>query len=204
MTTVPPGARIAPAVARNREPILEALKTRLPATGLVLEIASGTGEHAAGFAQALPHLMWRPTDRDAKTLASIGAWREAASAPNLLEPLILDAAAPDAWPVTAAGAVVAINMIHIAPWAAAVGLMRGAGQVLSPGGVLILYGPFIERDVETAPSNLTFDAWLKDKNPAFGVRHLDEVRTLAVQHGLAFAERIAMPANNLLVVFEKG
>ena len=106
--------------------------------------------------------------------------------------------------MTAAGAVVAINMIHIAPWAAAVGLMRGAGQVLSPGGVLILYGPFIERDVETAPSNLTFDAWLKDKNPAFGVRHLDEVRTLAVQHGLAFAERIAMPANNLLVVFEKG
>jgi SAM-dependent methyltransferase len=204
MTTVPPGARTAPSVARNREPILEVLKAHLPSTGLVLEIASGTGEHAAGFAQGLPDLMWRPTDCDTETLASIAAWREAAGTPNLLAPLVLDAADPAHWPVTAAGAVVAINMIHISPWASTVGLMTGASRILSPGGVLYLYGPFREGGRHTAPSNEAFDASLKARNPAWGVRDLDEVKALAAEHGLTLVERVAMPANNLSVVFKKA
>jgi SAM-dependent methyltransferase len=204
MTDVPHGAKTAPAVARNREPILEVLKRSLPQSGLVLEFASGTGEHAVGFAQGLPHLMWRPTDRDAETLASISAWREAAGATNLLEPLILDAADPDNWPVTSAAAVVAINMIHISPWASCEGLMAGAGRVLSPGGVLFIYGPYREAETPTAPSNEAFDTSLKSRNPEWGLRHLDEVKAEAARNGLAFVERVAMPANNLSVVFRKG
>ncbi|HTK34184.1 MAG TPA: DUF938 domain-containing protein [Caulobacteraceae bacterium] len=204
MTSLPPGARSTPAAARNSEPILQVLKRCLPPSGLVLEIASGAGEHAAGFAQALPHLMWRPTDRDEETLASIAAWREAAGAPNLLEPLVLDAADPDNWPVAAADAVVAINMIHISPWSSAEGLMAGAARVLSAGGVLYLYGPFREPEVETAPSNEAFDASLKARNPDWGLRRLDEIKALAAAHGLALVERVAMPANNLSVVFRKG
>ncbi|MGI8841759.1 MAG: DUF938 domain-containing protein [Caulobacteraceae bacterium] len=199
-----PGARTSPATARNRGPILEVLAARLPAAGLVLEVAAGAGEHAAFLAAALPHLHWRPTDADPDALASIAAWRGHAALPNLLPPLRLDAADPDAWPIDRADTVVAINMIHISPWAATQGLMAGAGRVLPPGGLLFLYGPFIEPDVETAPSNLTFDADLKRRDAAWGLRHLDAVTTLAARHGLAFAERIALPANNLAVLFRKG
>jgi SAM-dependent methyltransferase len=200
----PPGARTSPSTARNREPILQVLKPRLPAAGLVLEIAAGAGEHAVHNAAALPGLQWQPTDPDPQALASIAAWREHAALPNLLPPLRLDASDPDGWPVSTADAVVNINMIHIAPWAAAEGLMTGAGRVLPSGGLLYLYGPYIEADVETAHSNLAFDRSLRDRNSAWGLRRLDEVTALAATQGLAFIERIAMPANNLSVVFRKG
>lgn len=205
MTDIPPpGARTSPSTARNREPILDVLKPRLPSRGLVLEIAAGAGEHAVHNAGALPGLLWRPTDPDPEALASIAAWREHAALPNLLEPLVLDAADPDSWPIKRADAVVNINMIHISPWAATEGLMVGAGRVLPAGGVLILYGPYIESAVETAPSNLAFDANLKNRNPAWGLRRLDDVAALAARQGLELAERIGMPANNLALVFRRA
>jgi SAM-dependent methyltransferase len=199
----PPGARVSPSTARNRDPILEVLRPRLPPAGLVLEIAAGAGEHAAHMARALPGLSWRPTDPDPEALASIAAWREAAGLDNLLPPLRLDAADPDGWPVAHADAVVNINMIHISPWAAAEGLMTGAGRVLAPGAPLFLYGPYIEASVATAPSNLDFDASLRGRNPAWGLRRLEDVAALAAGRGLALEARIAMPANNLLLVFRR-
>ncbi len=200
----PPGARLSPSTARNRDPILEALKPQLPPSGLVLEIAAGAGEHAVHLAAALPHLAWRPTDPDPDALASIAAWRDHVRLPNLLPPLQLDASDPAAWPVDAADAVVNINMIHISPWAATEGLMTGAGRILPSGGVLCLYGPYLESDVETAASNAAFDQSLRARNPAWGLRHLDEVTALAASRGLQLADRIAMPANNLVVVFRKA
>jgi SAM-dependent methyltransferase len=204
---LPPGAVIAPAVARNREPILAVLRRvvpspSLPERGLVLEIASGSGEHAIHFAAALPHLTWQPTDPDPEARESIAAYRAAAQLPNLLAPLALDAAA-SRWPVTQADVIVAINMIHIAPWAAAEGLMAGAERLLPAGGVLFLYGPFRECGQHTAPSNAAFDESLRARNREWGVRDLDEVVALASQHGLALEERVAMPANNLSVVFRR-
>jgi SAM-dependent methyltransferase len=190
------------AVARNREPILAVLRRVLPARGLVLEIASGSGEHAVHFAAALPHLQWQPTDRDASARASIAAHRETPGLSNLLPPLALDAAAPS-WPVERADAVVAINMIHISPWQATQGLMAGAARVLAPGGVLYLYGPYKEDGHHTAPSNAAFDASLRERDPQWGVRDLAEVRALAAAHGLQLVERLAMPANNLSVVFRR-
>jgi SAM-dependent methyltransferase len=195
------GALASPAVARNRDPILAVLRRVLPARGTVLEIASGTGEHAVHFAAGLPHLTWQPTDPDTDALASIAAHRAWAQLPNLLAPLVLDACAPS-WPVTRADAVVAINMIHIAPWTAAEGLMSGAGRLLAPGGVLYLYGPFKENGRLTAPSNAAFDASLRARDPQWGVRDLDAVAALASEHRLALSERVAMPANNLSLVFE--
>ena len=193
-------ALTAPAVARNRDPILAVLRRVLPVSGSVLEVASGTGEHAVHFAAALPGLAWQPTDIDADALRSIAAYRRSAQLPNLLPALELDAAAPP-WPVARADAVVAINMIHIAPWAAAQGLMAGAARVLAPAGVLYLYGAFKENGRHTAPSNAAFDASLRASDPEWGVRDLAEVAALAATHGLDFAERIAMPANNLSLVF---
>jgi SAM-dependent methyltransferase len=196
------GAQTSPAVTRNRDPILAVLRRVLPGQGTVLEVASGTGEHAAYFAAGLPHLVWQPTDQDANALRSILAWQAAAQLPNLLLPLALDAAAPF-WPVTAAAAIVAINMIHIAPWMAAEGLMAGAGRILVPGSVLYLYGPFKEESVHTAPSNTAFDASLRSRNPDWGVRDLGEVSNLASRHGLDLVERVAMPANNLSLIFRR-
>jgi SAM-dependent methyltransferase len=204
MTEVPAGARVSPSTARNRDPILEVLRPRLPASGLVLEIAAGAGEHAIYNAAALPALNWLPTDPDPEALASIAAWRDHAKLPNLLAPVLLDASEPATWPVERADAVVNINMIHISPWGATEGLMAGAGRVLPRGGVLFLYGPYIEADVETAPSNLAFDQSLKRRNPAWGLRHRDAVQALAAQHGLELSERIAMPANNLSLIFRKN
>jgi SAM-dependent methyltransferase len=194
------GALTAPAVARNRDPILAVLRRVLPASGTVLEIASGSGEHAVYFAEGLPALTWQPTDRDADALRSIAAYRTAARLPNLLAPLELDASSPH-WPVARADAVVSINMIHISPWTAAEGLMAGAGRVLAPGGVLYLYGPFKENGRHTAPSNAAFDADLRARDPQWGVRDVAEVSDLAARHGLVFVERVAMPANNLSLVF---
>ena len=199
----PSGARVSPSTARNREPILAVLKPRLPSRGVVLEIAAGAGEHAVYNAAAFPDLLWRPTDPDPDALTSIAAWRDHAALPNLLAPLLLDAAAPDAWPVDGVDAVVNINMIHISPWMASEGLMAGAGRILPSGGVLFLYGPYFESDVATAPSNLAFDLDLRGRNPAWGIRRLDDMTALAARHGLTLSERIAMPANNLSLVFRK-
>jgi len=199
----PPGARTSTSTARNRDPILAVLQSRLPAHGLALEIAAGAGEHSVYFAAAFPALKWQPTDADPEALASIAAWRGHAGLPNLLPPLPLNASDPNSWPVSRADAIVNINMIHISPWAATQGLMEGASRRLPAGGALFLYGPFIEHDVETAPSNLGFDLSLKARNPAWGIRHLDDVSALATDHGLRLTERIEMPANNLTVIFRK-
>ncbi len=205
MTGPPPApARSSPSTARNRDPILRVLKGCLPATGFVLEIAAGAGEHALYNAAAYPGLLWQPTDPDSEALASIAAWRDHAGTPNLLAPLALDAARPETWPITAADAIVNINMIHISPWAATEGLMTGAGAVLPRGGVLFLYGPYLEAGKETAPSNLDFDASLRRRNPEWGLRRLEDVTAQAAGHGVILAERVAMPANNLSLVFRKA
>ena len=190
-----------PAAARNREPILEVLRGRLASGGRVLEVASGSGEHAVWFAQGLPGVIWRPSDQEPAAIASIRARREAADLPNLEEPLVLNAADAGSWPAGPIDAVVCLNMIHIAPWAAAEGLMAGCGRLLEPGGVLCLYGPFREGGVHTAPSNAAFDESLKARDPAWGVRDLEAVADLAASRGLDLAERIAMPANNLSLIF---
>jgi SAM-dependent methyltransferase len=201
---IPAGARAAPSTARNRQPILDVLAPRLPSEARVLEVASGAGEHAMFVAEALPGLTWQPTDRDDEALTSIAAWRAASGLANIAAPFRLDAADPASWPTGAFDAVVCINMIHISPWAATEGLMAGAARVLAPGGRLILYGPYLEADVETAPGNVTFNESLKSRDPAWGLRDLAEVAALAAANGLRFAERIAMPANNLTVLFEKA
>jgi SAM-dependent methyltransferase len=194
--------REAPAVARNRQPILDVLRGLLPKPAVVLEIASGTGEHALWFSRHLPAVTWQPTDRDDDALASIAAWRATGNLPNLLAPLPLDVSSADPWPVGCADAVVAINMIHIAPWRATEGLMAGAARVLPPGGLLFLYGPF--RDgAAIAPSNAAFDADLKARNSEWGVRDRAAVTSLAYRCGIQLVDTITMPANNLSLVFKK-
>ncbi len=195
--------RFAPATERNSSPILEVLRGVLPASGLVLEIASGTGQHAVFFAPIFPKLVWQPTDADAAALASIEDWRRDAGTPNLRPPLELDVTRPD-WPVDAAEALVCCNMIHIAPWAATIGLFTGAAKVLVPGAPLFLYGPFLEREVETSPSNLEFDASLKGRNPEWGIRALEDVTRVAEAQGFRFVRKVAMPANNLSVIFRRA
>lgn len=195
--------RFAPAVERNREPIAAVLTEELPAEGVVLEVASGTGEHAVHFARTYPHLTWQPSDPDPEALASIAAWRAEEGLANLREPLLLDAAAAD-WPVAAADAVLCINMIHISPLAATEGLLAGAAGLLAPGARLIVYGPYLEAEVETAPSNLEFDAWLKRRDPAFGLRSIEWLDERAAAHGFARTRRVAMPANNLTLVYRRG
>ncbi len=204
MTDTPPdGARSSPSTARNRQPILQELGPRLPDGARVLEVASGAGEHALFLAAGLPSVKWQPTDCDPETLESIEAWRASAGLSNLAAAIRLDAADPNSWPDGPFEAVVCINMIHIAPWVATQGLMAGAARVLTHGGQLFLYGPYLEAGIATAPSNLAFDQSLKSRNPAWGLRDLDRVKALASAHDLAFAERISMPANNVIVVFEK-
>lgn len=191
-----------PSAARNREPILSVLRRFLPESGLVLEIASGTGEHAVHFAAGLPQLTWQPTDHDENALKTIAVRRSASGLPNLLAPLRLDASSPE-WPVVQADAVLAINLVHISPWRTTEGLMAGAGRVLSPEGVLYLYGAYKEKGAHTAPSNAAFDQDLRRRNPEWGVRDLEEVIKLGSTHGLTFVDRIPMPANNLSLVFRK-
>jgi hypothetical protein len=194
--------RYAAATQRNREPILDVLRRVLPAAGRVLEIASGTGEHAVFFAASLPHLTWQPSDVDAANRASIAAWREEAQLPNLLAPLDLDATS-DEWAIDGAAAVVNINMIHIAPWAACEGLMRGAARVLGDGGVLYLYGPYMRDGQHTAPSNEAFDRALRAQNQAWGVRDMVDVRRVAEANGLRWNEPVPMPGNNFSLSFTR-
>ena len=193
----------APAVARNREAILAVLARVLPLRGLVLEVASGSGEHAAYFARALPRLDWQPSDPDRRARASIEAFRSEARLKNLLSPLALDAEA-SAWPIAAADAVLCINMIHIAPWSAACGLMAGAERLLPADGVLCLYGPYKEGGRHTAASNAAFDADLRARDPRWGVREIEEVAALAHRHGLALEETVVMPANNRTLVLGRA
>jgi SAM-dependent methyltransferase len=192
----------APAAARNRQPILDVLKQHLPARGLVLEVASGTGEHVVHFAQACPDLVFQPSDPDPAHRASIDAWTAALGFANVRPAIALDVTA-EVWPVEAADALLCSNMIHIAPWAAAVGLMRGAGRVLPPGGLLYLYGPYKRGGQHTAPSNAAFDADLRARDAAWGVRDLEAVASLAADNGFAQPTIVEMPANNLSLVFRK-
>lgn len=200
----PPGALSSPATARNRDPILAVLRGRLPERARVLEVASGAGEHAVWMARAMPGVTWRPSDPSAEALASIAAWRAAAGLPNLLPPIRVDAADPSTWPTEGFDALVCINMIHISPWAAAEGLMALAAKALPDGGLLYLYGPYLEAQTPTAPSNLAFNEDLKRRNPEWGLRRLEEVAALAARAGLKLAGRIEMPANNLSLWFEKA
>ncbi len=192
----------APATERNREPIRAVLARALPATGSVLEIASGSGQHAVHLAAAFPGVAWQPTDPDATALASIAAWRAEAALPNLRAPLQLDASSPS-WPVTAADAVVCINMIHISPWAATLGLLAGAARILPPAGLLYLYGPYVIDGV-TAPSNTEFDRSLRGRNASWGVRELRDVETAAAAAGFSLADTIVMPANNHSILLRRG
>jgi SAM-dependent methyltransferase len=192
----------APSAERNREPILAVLRHVLPASGVVLEIASGTGQHAMHFAAALPSLIWQPSDPAPAARASIAAWAAPAALPNLRGPLDLDVRR-EPWPIEAANAIVCINMIHIAPWAAAQALVAGAARVLGADGVLYLYGPFRRGGAHTAPTNELFDMQLKSRNPEWGVRDLEAVADLAADAGFTLDETIAMPANNLSLVFRK-
>lgn len=187
-----------PSVERNRDPILAALRPLLPPAGMVLEVASGSGEHIAHFAAAMPGLEFQPSDPSPEARASIDAW--CGSLPNVRPTLDLDAARPD-WPPLRADAVLCVNMIHIAPWTAAQGLVEGAARVLPAGGLLALYGPFLRNGTHTAPSNAAFDADLRARNPAWGVRGLEEVAALTTAAGFGPPDIKAMPANNLLVAF---
>lgn len=194
--------QFAPAAARNREPILAVLHEELPESGTVLEVASGTGEHAIHFARALPRLQWQPSDPSPQARASIAAWRESEGSPNLLAPLELDAES-EAWPLARADAMVCINMVHISPWAATEGLMRGAGHLLPSGAPLILYGPYRRAGLPLEPSNAAFDESLKARDPRWGLRLLEDVATCARANGLDLARVVEMPANNLTVIFRK-
>ncbi|MBL9071464.1 MAG: DUF938 domain-containing protein [Sphingopyxis sp.] len=195
--------RHAPATLRNRDAIAAVLADWLPPAGTVLEVASGSGEHVVHFAAAFPRLDWQPSDPDADALSSIAAWSADERVPNLAPPLMLDAAAAD-WPLASADAVLCINMVHISPWAATLGLLAGAARILPRGAPLILYGPYLEAEVETAESNRAFDAGLRARNPEWGLRDRHQVAAAAADAGLAFAERRAMPANNLMLLFRRG
>jgi SAM-dependent methyltransferase len=195
--------RHAPATARNRQPILDVLQQHLPSEGLVLEVASGSGEHAVHFAAALPQLVFQPSDPDDEALASIDAWAETSGLMNIRPAMALDAEAPS-WPVEQANAVLCCNMIHIAPWTAAVGLVSGAARILPDHGLLYLYGPYRRAGRHTAPSNEAFDRDLRRRNPAWGIRDLEAVAALAAAEGFAAPEVVAMPANNLSLIFRRS
>jgi len=195
----------APATLRNREAILAVLREELPVAGAeknnVLEIASGSGEHAVFFAQNLPNLDWQPSDPAPDALESIAAYRDDAGLPNLRAPAQIDASAQN-WPISSADAIVCINMVHISPWTATQGLFAGAARVLSgKSAPLVLYGPYFEHGIDPAPSNLQFNDSLKARDPSWGIRHVEEMDTLAAHHGFARSARREMPANNLTLVY---
>jgi SAM-dependent methyltransferase len=194
--------RSAPAAARNRDPILHVLRRELPERGLVLEVASGSGEHVVYFARALPDLDFQPSDPDSKARASIDAWTAAEGLRNVRPAVALDAAAC-AWPLHAADAVLCINMIHVAPWAATLGLVQGAARVLPHGGLLYLYGPFRRGGEHTAPTNAAFDRSLRAQDPSWGVRDLEAVAALAASYGFGDLRIALMPANNLSLILRK-
>jgi len=194
--------RSAPAALRNREPIAGVLEEWLPPTGLVLEIASGSGEHVVHFADRFPALEWQPSDVHPDALASILAWRNEAGEPNIREPIAIDAASSD-WPLDRADAVLSINMVHISPWASALGLLDGAARLLSAAAPLILYGPWLRADVPTAASNLAFDADLKRRNPQWGLRRVEDIAIAAEDRGFKLEAIREMPANNLMLLFRR-
>ena len=195
--------RSSPAAHRNREPILEILRIVLPRNGIVLEVASGSGEHVIHFAAALANLTWQPSDPSAEALGSIGAWIDAKKPHNVLAPLNLDATA-ETWPIDRADAVIAINMVHISPWAATLGLLRHAGNLLPTGGPLFLYGPYRRENEALVPSNAAFDADLRARNSAWGLRYLEDVTGEAEAAGLLLDRVVAMPANNLSIIFVRA
>jgi SAM-dependent methyltransferase len=199
--TLAEGLLESPAAERNKGAILDAIRSRLPGSGVVLEIASGTGQHVVHFARAVPALIWQPTDADDDLRAAATDRIRAAGLINVRPPLRLDVLA--AWPPTEADAVLCINMIHIAPWSATKGLMQGAARLLRPGAPLFLYGPYKRGGRHTAPSNEAFDVSLRARNPEWGVRDLDDVELCAKQHGFSLVEVVTMPANNLTVTFER-
>jgi SAM-dependent methyltransferase len=199
---VPHGGLHAAATERNRDPILEVLRGVLPPTGLVLEIASGTGQHVAHFARALPALRWQPSDASSAHLESIRAWSAVSGASNIAPPLLLDVER-EPWPVAQADAVLSVNMIHIAPWSAAEALFRGAARLLPLAGVLYLYGPFKRGGQHTAPSNQRFDERLRSEDGRWGVRDVDELAVLATSVGFEPGEIVALPANNLSLVYRR-
>jgi SAM-dependent methyltransferase len=194
--------RYAPSVARNKDAIAGVLARYLPSSGLVLEIASGSGEHAVHFASSFPALVFQPTDPSEEALASIAAWRQEAALPNMRAPLALDVTAAP-WPINYADAVTCINMIHIAPWEATLGLVAGAARIIPPGGLLFLYGPYKRAGQHTAPSNADFDASLRERDARWGVRDLETVAAEATAMGFAAPMIEAMPANNLSLIFRR-
>jgi SAM-dependent methyltransferase len=195
--------RSAPAALRNREPIAQVLEEWLPPHGLVLEIASGTGEHVTYFAERFPALEWQPSDIHPDALASIASWRSEARLPNIRLPLALDAAAAD-WPIERADAILSINMVHISPWESALGLLEGAARLLNPDAPLILYGPWIAAGVPTAESNLAFDADLKRRDPAWGLRKVEDFAAAAKERTLILEQIRAMPANNTMLLLRRS
>ena len=190
--------RSAPAALRNREPIADVLAEWLPKTGLVLEVASGTGEHVVHFAGRFPNLEWQPSDINPDALSSVEAWRAVSGLANVRAPMVVDSAAAD-WPVTAADAILSLNMVHISPWSAALGLLDGAARILAKDGVLILYGPWLSDAIISAPSNLAFDLDLKRRDPEWGLRRVEDLAAAANERGLELVETRAMPANNLML-----
>ena len=196
--------RHAPATLRNRDAIAQVLAEVLPPHGLVLEIASGSGEHICHFAATFPDLRWLPSDPDPAAISSIAAWVDEAGLSNLSPPMQIDAATPLAWPVGEADAVLCINMIHISHWSATLGLLEGAARLLDEGAPLYLYGPYFRRGAETAPSNVAFDVSLRSRDPAWGLRWLHDVEDAATREGFMLERVIDMPANNLSLIFRRG
>lgn len=194
--------RVAPAAARNRDPILNVLAAVLPRSGVILEVASGTGEHIAHFAKHWPELIWQPSDPSPEARASIAAWTALDQLENARPPLDLDASGAD-WPIESAAAVLCVNMLHISPWDATEGLMRGAARLLGEGAPLYIYGPFRRAGMPTAASNEAFDADLRQRDAHWGLRDLEAVAACAAREGLALEHVVDMPANNLSVVFRK-
>lgn len=204
LSALPDGALASPASDRNAEPILKLLRAHLPKSGRVLEIAAGSGQHAVAFSSALPGLSWTPSDPSAEARASIAAWTAEAHLSNLQPPLALNCLDEATWPDATFDALVCINMIHISPWSAAEGLMTLAERVLRrPGGLLYLYGPYREAEVPLVSSNEAFDASLKARDPAWGLRDRDQVVALARSHGLTLTLRTEMPANNISLLFRR-
>ena len=193
----------APAAERNRQPILDVLRRVLPPGGLVLEVASGTGQHAIFFTEHLPSVRWQPTDTSPEALQSIGAWVADTTRENLLPPLDLDVRSPE-WPLPEADALVCINMIHISPWESAEALFRGASELLPSGSPMVTYGPYRLQGEHTAPSNAAFDESPRSRNAHWGIRDIDELVELGGRTGFALDERIAMPANNMSLVWRRG
>jgi SAM-dependent methyltransferase len=197
-----PDQQVSPSSERNKDPILEVLRTVLPPIGTVLEIASGTGQHVVHFASHLPNLTFQPSDIDATYQASVRAYLEDTELENLMMPITLDVTTPQ-WPLDQADAIICSNMIHIAPWEACLGLLAGAGRILPEGGILYLYGPYKIGGKHSAPSNEDFDASLRSRDPSWGIRNLDDVALEARRHGLHLIKTVKMPANNLSVVYRK-